>query len=179
MNLPDELERLHHLHQSGALTAEEFAQAKSSLLNGQPARGPQPSPAYAPTGGVPPTPLPLDPARMEQETRQWAMFLHLSLLLGLVVPVLGWVVPILIWQLRKPELPDLDIHGKLALNWMISSLIYAVGSMVVSMTGIGLVIGIPVAIALVIVNVIFPILAGIKANEGQAWKYPLSIEFLK
>ncbi|HEY5800150.1 MAG TPA: PspC domain-containing protein, partial [Burkholderiaceae bacterium] len=42
MNMSDELERLHRLHQSGALTEAEYAQAKQRLLNGA---APQPAPS--------------------------------------------------------------------------------------------------------------------------------------
>ncbi|MES2047581.1 MAG: PspC domain-containing protein [Pseudomonadota bacterium] len=35
MNVADELQRLHDLHQSGALTDAEFAQAKAKLLGSQ------------------------------------------------------------------------------------------------------------------------------------------------
>jgi len=34
MNIADEIDRLHKLHQSGALTDAEFAQAKEKLLAG-------------------------------------------------------------------------------------------------------------------------------------------------
>ncbi|MGZ3235800.1 MAG: PspC domain-containing protein [Burkholderiaceae bacterium] len=33
MNISEEIKRLHELHQSGALTDEEFAQAKAKLLS--------------------------------------------------------------------------------------------------------------------------------------------------
>ncbi|MGZ5818112.1 MAG: PspC domain-containing protein [Burkholderiaceae bacterium] len=35
MNLSEEIKRLHELHQSGALTDEEYAQAKAKLLASQ------------------------------------------------------------------------------------------------------------------------------------------------
>ena len=35
MNIADEIQRLHDLHQSGALTDAEFAQAKAKLLGSQ------------------------------------------------------------------------------------------------------------------------------------------------
>jgi phage shock protein PspC (stress-responsive transcriptional regulator) len=35
MNIADEIQRLHDLHQSGALTDAEFAQAKAKLLDSQ------------------------------------------------------------------------------------------------------------------------------------------------
>jgi len=40
MNITDELERLSKLHKEGALSAEEFAQAKRTLLVSQEARPP-------------------------------------------------------------------------------------------------------------------------------------------
>src|SRR5262249_48027204 len=111
----------------------------------------------------------------EEQTRQWAFYLHLSLLAGYVLPLAGYVVPILIWQLRKDDLPGIDIHGKNALNWIISKVIYAAVCAVLVFA----LIGIPLGIALVVVGTIFPIIAAIKANEGQTWKYPLSIPFIK
>jgi uncharacterized Tic20 family protein len=34
-------------------------------------------------------------------------------------------------------------------------------------------------VALVIIGIVFPIIGGIKANNGEVWKYPLSIPFFK
>lgn len=110
-----------------------------------------------------------------KETRTWGMFLHLSMLTGFVIPFAGLVAPIVIWQLKKSELPELDSHGKAATNWIISATIYGLGFFVLSF----LLIGIPLLFVLGGLCVVFPIIAGIKANNGEHWKYPMSIEFLK
>ena len=102
------------------------------------------------------------------------MILHFSQLAGFVVPFAGLVVPILIWQIKKEEMPEIDEHGKIVVNWIISELIYFVISTIL----IFLVVGIFLVIALGIIGIIFPIIGGIKANEGKAWKYPLSFKFL-
>jgi uncharacterized Tic20 family protein len=112
---------------------------------------------------------------LEQQTRQWAFFLHLSVLAGLVVPIAGVVVPILIWQLKKAELPGLDVHGINAINWMISELIYAVVCVIL----VFVIIGGPLLIVLGVLGVVFPIIAAIKANNGEVWQYPLTIQVLK
>jgi hypothetical protein len=112
---------------------------------------------------------------LEQQTRQWAFFLHLSVLAGLVVPIAGVVVPILIWQLKKAELPGLDVHGINAINWMISELIYAVVGVIL----VDVIIGGPLLIVLCVLGVVFPIIAAIKANNGVVWQYPFSIQVLK
>ncbi len=165
MSLPDELQKLQQLHQSGAINDDEFASAKAKLLGW--------------TAEVQPAPLeavPVNPAAQEQETRQWALFLHLSVLAGTFpLPVVGWLAPILIWQLKKADLPGLDVHGKNAVNWIISDFIYSAISLVLCFA----IIGLPLLIALWIVGVIFPVIAAVKANEGEVWKYPLAITFLK
>ena len=107
--------------------------------------------------------------------RQWAMILHLSLLAGCVIPLAGLVAPIIIWQLKKEEFPEIDAHGKVVVNWIISSLIYAVVSGIL----VFVLVGFFLLLVLAVLSVIFPIIGGIKANDGQLWKYPLSIPFLK
>jgi hypothetical protein len=133
MTIAEELDRLHQLYQSGGLSEEEYARAKASLLD-RPAK-----------------PININDNALEMKTRQWALFLHLSLLAGFIVPILGLV------------------------NWLISTIVYAVISAVMILV----LIGIPLLIGLGILCVIFPIIGGIKANNGEVWKYPLSITILK
>ncbi len=111
----------------------------------------------------------------EQETRQWAMFLHLSQLAGYILPLLGLVVPIIIWQSKKDQFPILDVHGKNVINWIISELIYGAICFVL----VFVVIGIPLLGILGILAVVFPIIGGIRANNGEVWRYPLTIEIIK
>jgi uncharacterized Tic20 family protein len=110
-----------------------------------------------------------------QDTNRWAFFLHLSLLAGHVVPLAGFIAPIVIWQVKRDELPGLDVHGRNAANWIISELIYAgaAGVLVV------LLIGIPILMALAFVTVLFPIVAAVKAIDGKIWSYPLAMPFLR
>ena len=107
------------------------------------------------------------------ESRQWAMILHLSQFAGFVVPLAGLVVPIVIWQIKKEEFPELDAHGRIVANWIITELILGVIFFIL----IFLVVGIFLLIALSVVGIAFPIIGGLKANEGEIWKYPLSIKF--
>lgn len=160
MNIADELQKLQQLHQSGAISDEEFATAKANLLNGPPPAG-----SSAPAG----------PVDVEQQTRQWAMFLHLSQLANFVAPLAGVILPILIWQIKKGELPGIDEHGKIVMNWIISAVLYGV----VCFFLVFLVIGVLLLPVLAILAIVFPIIGGIKANNGEVWKYPLSIPFFK
>lgn len=114
-------------------------------------------------------------AQLEQQARQWAMFLHLSQLTNILLPLAGVVAPIVIWQIKKAELPSIDEHGKNVTNWIISELIYLVVCFILTFVLIGA-LGF---IVLAILSVLFPIIGGIKANNGEVWKYPLTIQFLK
>ena len=161
MSIADELQRLQELHDSGALTDQEFETAKAQVLAGdaEPGLGESPSVTSSIAGWM--------------SEREWCMILHLALFAGYVVPVLGWVLPILIWQLLKKDYPILDEHGRNMANWLISKLFYAVLSALLVFA----LIGIPMLIALGICSVVFPIIAAIKANEGEVWAYPISIRF--
>jgi uncharacterized protein len=166
MTIADDLQKLHQLRESGALNDDEFALAKANVLNGSS----DVEPAWAATAEAE-----VGPEKQDQQTRQWAFILHLSVLAGFLVPLAGLVVPIVIWQLKKYDLPGIDAHGKNAVNWIISAIIYAV----VSVPLVFVIIGIPMLMALGALGVVFPIIAGIKANDGELWKYPMSIPFLK
>jgi len=169
MNIADELQKLDELHRSGTLSDEEFARAKAAVLGA----GPQPPPG----GQVPPPAQAIPPpARSpEEQTRQWSMFVHLSQLAGFVMPVAGLALPIVLWQIKKQELPGIDVHGKIVVNWIISEIIYLVACFVLSF----LIVGIPLLIAVIVCGIVFPIVGGIKASNGEVWEYPLAIKFLK
>ena len=117
----------------------------------------------------------------ESELRNWASVLHFSLLAGYVIPMAGIIAPIVIWQIKKAEMPEIDAHGKNAVNFMLSLLIYAVGMVLVVLLtlGLGILVILLPAIALAICSIVFPIIAGIKASNGEIWPYPLSIQFLR
>ena len=113
----------------------------------------------------------IKPWGMEDNT--FLMLMHLSQLASYLIPGVGLVLPIIMWATNKDKSPVIDQHGKVILNWMISSLIYAVVCAIL----IFVVIGIFGLIALGIMNLVFVILGGVKANEGTLWAYPLSIKF--
>ncbi len=116
----------------------------------------------------------LSPRQLEQKKREWAMWLHLSLLVGHFALLVGIVGPILMWQSKKDEWPKIDRHGKNAVNWLISYYLYLAISFALCFVFVGFVL-LPVVIVL---GIVFPIMAAMKANEGQVWKYPLAIPFL-
>ena len=105
--------------------------------------------------------------------KSFCMLLHLSQLAGMILPGAGLVLPIVMWATEKDQSPLIDEHGKVVLNWMISSLIY---SFIAGLLCFFLV-GIPLLVILLILVFVFPIIGGIKSNEGLVWKYHLSNSF--
>ncbi len=111
------------------------------------------------------------PSEQDRETRQWAMFIHFSILAGWVVPIGGLIVPILLWQIKKDELPGIVPHAHVVLNWIVTSLVYALICFILTFVLIG-VLGF---MALALATLIFAIVGGLKANEGTVWEYPGTI----
>ena len=157
MSVADEIAKLDALRQSGAITEEEYEKLKTALLE-----KPVSSPPDAIQINIP-----------SFDVNNWAMFIHLSQFCGYIVPLAGFIVPIVLWQLKKDDDPVIDLHGKIVANWLITELIMALAFVMLSF----LIIGIPLLMALGVAAIAFPIIGGIKANNGEAWPYPLSIKF--
>lgn len=105
----------------------------------------------------------------------YCMLIHLSQLSSIVIPGLGFILPVVMWVTNKDKHDAIDQHGKVTVNWLISLLIYYAICVVL----IFIVIGIFAFWVLALLNLVFAIVAAIKANNGELWVYPLSITFFK
>jgi len=123
---------------------------------------------------VPETP---ESKEVNKDTRMWAMICHLAGLAGLPVPVIGNIVaPLVIWQIKKDDFPFVDEQGKEAVNFQISMTIYGLVSVVMIPL---FCIGFFMLAAVYIVDLIFLLIAAVKANNGHHYRYPLTIRFIK
>jgi uncharacterized Tic20 family protein len=118
---------------------------------------------------------------ISKDARQWAMFCHLAGLAGYIMPLLGnIVVPLVLWQVKKDEYPFVDEQGKEAVNFQISMSLYAIAGITLCLiTCIGAVLIPVVGAAVGIVDLVFLLIAAIKANNAQSYHYPLTIRFIK
>ncbi len=115
---------------------------------------------------------------LDRDARMWAMFCHLAGVGGLlpIVPVLGSIIaPLVIWQIKKDDFAFVDEQGKEAVNFQISVLIYAFVAGLLCFACVGFVL----LLAVYVVDVILLIIAAIKANDGQHYKYPLTIRLIR
>lgn len=121
------------------------------------------------------------------EERQWAMFAHLSAILGGLLTGAfggGWgcfIGPLIIWLVKKDTMPFVDDQGKEALNFNITVAIAFVVLLLLSIMtfGIGLIIAIPLWVIIGVAWLVFTIIAAIKANEGVRYRYPFTLRLIK
>jgi len=109
------------------------------------------------------------------EEKQWAMFAHLSTLSGFIIPLGSLLGPLIIWQIKKNDMPFVDDQGKEALNFQITVFIAALISGVLTFVLIGLLL-LPIV---VIGWIVLSIMAGIKANNGETYRYPWTLRLIK
>jgi uncharacterized Tic20 family protein len=121
-----------------------------------------------------PTPPPIAPALTN--VRTWTALCHASALLGVFIHFPGHIIPpLIIWLAKRHESPEIDAHGKEALNFQISMLIYNAVALVFCLILIGFVF---LAI-LWVLNAIFVIIAAIQASDGKFYRYPMTIRFIQ
>jgi uncharacterized Tic20 family protein len=111
----------------------------------------------------------------EKDAHTWGMACHLAGL-AMFVPIgFGQIIgPLIVWLVKRAEHPFVDEQGKEALNFQISMTIYMLVAGIVTcvLFGIG-------AFILAIVDIVFLIIAGVKANNGESYRYPLTIRLIK
>jgi len=150
----EDLKILDELREKGSISEEEYQREKAKILNEEGRRDHAGRPLFG------------------MSENSYLMLMHLSQFAGIIIPLAGFIIPILMWITNKDTNAKVDMHGKNILNFMISFAIYAA---ILTIT----LIGIRLAIVVGIVYVVFVILASIKANNGEYWRYPFTIQFIK
>jgi len=85
----------------------------------------------------------------------------------------SFIVPLIMWLLKKDESQFIDFHGRQALNLQLSMLIYGIVSFILLFVLIGIIL-LPIVF---ILDVIFSIVAAIKAYNGEYYRIPVAIQF--
>lgn len=177
------LDELNKLRLAGALTQEEFEREKQKLFTEEETK------ESCHNEGIP---------MGLSESSYLALMSFLIL-----VPYIGWLLPIILWAMGKNVSPQINKQGKYILNWYITWFIFGTIFIIVAIASLpaaivscihghgllnslpipGIIEGalwiLPVGLVFSLLCVVFPIIGGIKGLSGQAWKYPLSIPFLK
>jgi len=154
----DDLKKLDELRRNGAISEEEYQREKERFFS---QAGNTQSTNSNPLFG------------MTEDS--YIALMHVSQFAGYLLPGLGFAAPVILWLMNKDTNSKVDSVGKHIINFMISMLIYFCIAVVLCI----LLIGIPMLIALGFLHFVFIIIATIKAVNGETWKYPLTVDFLK
>jgi uncharacterized Tic20 family protein len=111
---------------------------------------------------------------IQPEERTYSTFVHLSAYSAFLIPFGNILGPLVLWLARKDQSEFLDDHGREAINFQISMLLFTIASGVLVLCGIGIIL-LPVFI---ILGLVMPIVMAVKSNRGEYVRYPMTIRFL-
>lgn len=128
-----------------------------------------PAPAPGPAGGAPTGLVSAE----SPDAKTMGMLAHL------LVIFTGFIGPLIIWLIKKDQSPFVNQQGKEALNWAITIVIGAVGSIIIGIIPFVGILACVIYPAVFVCNVVFGILSTITVNKGQPYRYPICIRFIK
>ena len=111
----------------------------------------------------------------DKDARNWAMMSHLSALAGYFIPLGNILAPLIIWAVKKDESSVVEEQAKEAMNFQLTMTIAYLAACVL----IFVVIGIFILIFLAVYALVMMIIAAIKTNDGENFRYPYTIRFIK
>lgn len=113
-----------------------------------------------------------------EDERQWGMFAHLSILSTYVTGIGLVAGPLIVWMMKKEESAFVDACGREALNFGISVLLWNVAAVLCLFTIVLIPVSIVLWCVLGIAGIVLPIVAGLKAKEGVAYRYPFILRLV-
>ncbi len=147
---------------------------------------------------------------LDNHKKNIATFIHLSTFSRFIIPFGNFIGPIILWVTNKDKSDFVDDHGKQAINFQISILLYSIilgtltlpffifklfnGMDFIDFNGFSdfhINIGEPspllyiggglgaIAVTGFIIELVLIINASLKARDGEFYRYPLIIKFLK
>jgi uncharacterized protein len=107
--------------------------------------------------------------------RTFEVLCHALGFAGFVFPFGNILGPMIVWLMKKSESPSVDAHGKEALNFQISMSIWVL----LCAASWLVIIGIILFPAAILTGVILTVMGTVKAGNGELYRYPLTIRFIK
>jgi uncharacterized Tic20 family protein len=103
------------------------------------------------------------------------LLVHLSALSGFIIPFGHLIGPLVVWLVKKDESEFIDDQGKEALNFQITVSIAYIVSAILILVVVGIVLLPVVAVG----SLVLTIIAAVKANDGEAYRYPFTLRMIK
>ena len=112
---------------------------------------------------------------VSKDERTWGMLAHLSALLGyLILPFGNIIAPLVVWLVKKDQSQFVGDQAKESLNFQISCTIYMVVALISLMLLVGFIL-VPLVYAF---GLILTLIGTVKANNGEAYRYPFTIRLI-
>jgi uncharacterized protein len=91
------------------------------------------------------------------------------------VPILNIIVPLVLWLVKKDN-AFIDFHGREAVRFQVFFTIYALLFFVLIFVtfGFAIFLAIPLGVVFFAIEILFPIIAAVKAADGKHYCYPLT-----
>jgi uncharacterized protein len=105
------------------------------------------------------------------DEKTWALLAHFGGIL------LGFLAPLIALLAKGNESPTVRAHSVEALNFQITWGIATIIASILAVCTFGILFFLPLATWVVVI--VFSIIAGMKANEGILYRYPMSIRMVK
>lgn len=155
----EKIKKLEEELKNGTITQEEFDSEKEKIINKEP-QAPQTEKPVVNTNKQP---------LFGIEENLYLLLMHLSQFLT------AFIIPLVMWLVGKDDSQRVDFHGKNVINFQITYIIW----LIVGIITIPIIVGIVILSVLGIAMTVFIIVAAVKSYNGEDWKYPLTINFLK
>lgn len=111
-----------------------------------------------------------------KEERLYAAACHFAgLPIFTAIALANVIAPLVIWLIKKDTMPFVDAHGKESLNFQITAILAYIVAFITACVGVGFLLIAVVAV----LQIIFPIIAGIAAYDGKPYRYPLTLRLIK
>ncbi len=111
---------------------------------------------------------------LSSDERTWGMLAHFSALIAGIAGF-SFLGPLIVMLTKGKEFSYVDYHAREALNFQITVYI----AVIVCIPLVFIFIGILLIIVISVGALVLTIIAGIKANEGVMYRYPMCIRFVK
>lgn len=111
----------------------------------------------------------------KEQEKTWGGLCHFATFAGYIIPFGGIIGSLIIWLIYKDKSEYINAQGKESLNFQITVFIAVIISIVLSFVLIGLLLLPIVGFG----SIVLSIIAGIKAMNGEMYKYPVNIRFIK
>ncbi|WP_337884805.1 DUF4870 domain-containing protein [Fischerella thermalis] len=132
---------------------------------------------------------------LDETTRAWGMACHLSALGGFIIPFGSVLIPLIIWLTQKEKHPFIDEQGKESVNFQLSLIIYVLVFVIFlqiltpfllallprDYSSFSFAVFTPYlfSMAVMLFQLIMAIIAGVRAYNGQSYRYPFNLRLLK